>query len=226
MKDIDYFDPQVNVTEDVIVKDWDMIYWNIFFFTNWVWVKAITVEPSLVCQNLDFCLLDQADKWYTEELSHIQWLSLYLDINRAEKWCKTLELHFWDLSDKLLTMLETTHYTMKNAQKNCESAFYIQFIVVNEWNAEIVITDHTQILLVYEHLNSKLWLTLTELTSQTTVAQFIEQLNFKKHTWFKIYEWNWSHTAMQQHDRGFENRMSNQWNDCDCDNQGLQFEGN
>ena len=87
-------------------------------------------------------------------------------------------------------MFEMTHYTMKNAQKNCEFASYIQFIVVNEQNAEIVITDHIQILLAYEHLNSELWLTLTELTPQTTVAQFIEQLNSKKHAWFEIYEWN------------------------------------
>ena len=113
-KDIDYFDPQVNATEKVIVKDWNIIYWNIFSFTNWVWVKAITVEPSLVCQNLNFCLLDQADKWYTEELSHIQWLGLHLNINEAEEWCKVLELHFWDLSDRSLTMLEMTHYTVKD----------------------------------------------------------------------------------------------------------------
>ena len=85
MKDIDYFNSQVNTTEDVIVKDWDMIYWNVFSFTNWVWVKAITVESSLICQNLDFCLLSQADKWYTEELLHIQQLSLHLDINEAEE---------------------------------------------------------------------------------------------------------------------------------------------
>ena len=57
-----------------------------------------------------------------------------------------------------------TCYTMKDAQKNCKSVSYIQFIVVNKQNVEIVTTDHTQILLVYEHLNSKLWLTLTELT--------------------------------------------------------------
>ena len=81
-----------------------------------------------------------------------------------------------------------THYIIKNAQKNCESVSYIQFIVVNEQNTEIVITDHTQILLIYEHLNSELQLTFTELTSQTTVAQFIKQLNSKKHTWFNIYE--------------------------------------
>ena len=35
-----------------------------------------------------------------------------------------------------------THYTMKNAQKNCEFVFYVQFIVINEQNAEIVITDY------------------------------------------------------------------------------------
>ena len=30
-KNISYFDSQVNITENVIVKDWDMIYWNVFF---------------------------------------------------------------------------------------------------------------------------------------------------------------------------------------------------
>ena len=71
-------------------------------------------------------------------------------------------------------MFEITCYTVKDAQKNCEPAFYVQSIVINEQNTDIVTTDYTQVLLVYEHLNSKLWLTLTELTPQTTVTQFIE----------------------------------------------------
>ena len=45
---------------------------------------------------------------------------------------------------------------MKDVQKNWESVFYIQFIVVNERNTEIVTTDYTQVLLVYEHLDSEL----------------------------------------------------------------------
>ena len=72
VKDIGYFKPIVNANKDIIVKNCDMIYQNVFFFTNWVWVKATTVDPELICQNLDFCLLDQTDKWYTEELSYIQ----------------------------------------------------------------------------------------------------------------------------------------------------------
>ena len=71
-KDIGYFDPQANTNEDVVVKDRDMIYRNVFSFTNRVRVKTTTVEPGLVCQNLNSCLLGQVDKWYTEELSHIQ----------------------------------------------------------------------------------------------------------------------------------------------------------
>ncbi|KAA6411169.1 MAG: hypothetical protein FRX48_05481 [Lasallia pustulata] len=93
-KDIGYFEPQANSTEDVIVKDRDMVYQNVFSFTNRVRVKATTVEPSLLRQNLNSCLLGQADKWYTEELSHIQRLGIRANINGVEEWCQALEQRF------------------------------------------------------------------------------------------------------------------------------------
>ena len=71
-------------------------------------------------------------------------------------------------------MLKITCYIIENAQKNWEPVFYVQSIVVNKQNADIIITDYTQVLLVYEHLDSELQLTLTESIPQITVMKFIE----------------------------------------------------
>ena len=98
-------------------------------------------------------------------------------------------------------MLETTCYTVDDARKNRKPASYVQSIVVNGRNAGIAPTDHAQVLLAYEHLDSKLRLTLTEPTPYTTVAQFIEQLNSRKHAWFNIYGRNRGYTVMHERDR-------------------------
>ena len=63
----------------------------------------------------------------------------------------------------------------------------MQVIVINEKNADLIVSDRLQILLAYKYLDSELRITLTELTQQITVAQFIKQLNFRKYVWFDLY---------------------------------------
>ncbi len=206
-----------------------MVYQNVFSFTNRVQVKATMMEPATVHQNLDACLLGQADKWYTEELSHIQQVSLRLDTNGVEEWCKALEQRFQDPPSKSLTMLETTRYTVDDARKNHEPASYVQSIVVNGRNAGITTTDYAQVLLAYKHLDSELRLTLTEPTLQTTVAQFIEQLNSRKHAWFEIYRRNRGYTAMHERecrDQAGGNRYQGKQGFNQYSNQSNQFNSN
>ena len=50
----------------------------------------------------------------------------------------------------------------------------MQVIVINEKNTDLIISDHLQFLLTYKYLNSELYITLTELTQQITITQFIE----------------------------------------------------
>ena len=50
----------------------------------------------------------------------------------------------------------------------------MQVIVINKKNTNLTISDHSQVLLAYKHLDSELHIILTELTQQITVTQFIE----------------------------------------------------
>ena len=184
-RDIGYFDPSDG--EAVEVKENHQIYRNVFSFTNRLRVKASTMDTAILRQNIDSCLLGKANTWYSEELAHLSRVGLRNDINGVEEWCKALEARFRDPPGKSLALLEKIRYTTDDARRQREPAAYVQAIVVNGKNAGLTMSDHSQVLLAYEHLDSELRITITEPTQQTTVAQFIEQLNSRKHVWFDLY---------------------------------------
>ena len=109
--DIDYFDSNSDV-ESVEVKENHQIYHNVFSFINCLQVKALTMNTALLRQNLNFCLLEKADIWYTEKLTHLFWLDLRNNNNRVVKWDNAFKVRFWDSSDKALTALKTLQYTV------------------------------------------------------------------------------------------------------------------
>lgn len=54
------------------------------------------MDPALLRQHLDTCLLGAADTWYTNELSHISRVGLRNDPNGVKEWCDALEERFRD----------------------------------------------------------------------------------------------------------------------------------
>ena len=139
-KDIGYFDPNPDIMP-VDVKDTYNIYYNVFSFTNRLRVKETTIDPALLRQHLDTCLLGTADTWYTNELSYISRISLRNDLNGVKEWYNALEERFRDSPSKLLALLESVRYTIKDARNRRDLVDYLATIILNSKNTSIVPTE-------------------------------------------------------------------------------------
>lgn len=122
LRDVGYFDPAPGPA--VEVKDNQNVYHNVFSCTTRLRVKATTMRTSLLRQNLDSCLLDAAENWYTNELAHLSRIDLRNDINGVKEWCNALEARFRDSSSKSLATLEAIRYTVKDARSRRDPLDY------------------------------------------------------------------------------------------------------
>jgi len=188
-KNVGMFDSNLNVNA-VEVKDDRQIYHNVFSFINQVHVKATTMKPALLQQNLKSCLLEKTDRWYTEELTHLTCVRLQNDNNDVEEWCKALKARFRDLPSQALTMLEFLQFTVYDARCRRDPVNYVQSIVLHRKNSSIATLNRAQVLLAYKHFDDKLQLHLPASTKQSTVVSLIKTLNFQKNIWYDIYTRN------------------------------------
>ena len=60
LRDIEYFDLN-SLVSSVEVKDSHNIYHNVFSFINRLQVKAASIDPAVLRQNIELCLLGAAD---------------------------------------------------------------------------------------------------------------------------------------------------------------------
>ena len=106
----------------VEVKDSHNIYHNVFSFTNRLHVKAASMDPAILQQDIESCLLGVADDWYTNQLSHVFRVGLRSDTNGVKEWCDALEVRFrhgcylalrckhsWSLQGIHITKQQATH---------------------------------------------------------------------------------------------------------------------
>ena len=180
-RNVDYFNSNFN-TDFIKIHDNKQIYHNVFFFMNWVWVRTTLID--ILAENLEFCLLNKTDWWYTEKLEHLSCLSLQ---NSVKEWCKTLKTKFCDSLSCILFMLEFLHYTINNIYCQKDSIDYIQNIVLHEKNISIVINNYLQALLTYNYINDELYLHLSSLNDKLIIENLIEAINAQKNIWFNIY---------------------------------------
>ncbi len=185
-RDIGYFDPDPQAAP-VEVKETHNIYHNVFSFTNRLRVKATTMDPATLRQNIESCLLGAADDWYTNQLTHISRVGLRSDPDGVKEWCDALEARFRDSPGKSLTLLESVRYTVKDARNKRDPADYVSSIVLNSKNAGIATTEAAQVLLAYEHIDGELRRDLPRPTEASTVSSLLEELRHQKDIWFDIY---------------------------------------
>lgn len=185
-RDIGYFDPDPQAAP-VEVKETHNVYHNVFSFTNRLRVKATTMDPIMLRQNVESCLLGAADDWYTNQLTHISRVGLRNDPDGVKEWCDALEARFRDSPGKSLTLLESVRYTVRDARNKRDPADYVSSIVLNSKNAGIATTEAAQVLLAYEHIDGELRRDLPRPTEASTVSSLLDELRHQKDIWFDIY---------------------------------------
>ena len=108
----------------VNVKKDKQLYYNIFSFTNWIWVMTFTMNTTILQQNLQSCLLDKTDHWYIKEFNYLSQLNLQ-NIKSVEKWCKTLKTKFQNSFSCIFMLLKNVHYTVQDVQWCHNSVNYV-----------------------------------------------------------------------------------------------------
>ncbi|KAI9878714.1 MAG: hypothetical protein M1830_010719 [Pleopsidium flavum] len=165
---VGFFDPISDLnTKLVEVRDSKKIYHNVLSFTDHIRLKATMMNTVTLRKDLETHLLGKADNWYTKELNHLSRLGLQ-SVN-LEEWCKALENQFRDSPNPVN---------------------YVQSIVLHGKNSKIAADERAQVLLTYEHMDSKLRLHLSPSNDKSTVEGLIESVNLLKNTWFDIYARN------------------------------------
>ena len=184
-RDIGYFDPAPGPA--IEVKDNHNIYHNVFSFTNRLRVKATTMDPTVLRQNLDSCLLGAAENWYTNELAHLSRIGLRNDNDGVKEWCNALEARFRDSPSKSLVALEAIRYTVRDARSRRDPLDYVSTLVLHAKNAGITPTEAAQVMLAYEHIDGQLRLHLPRPQDNSTISGLLEELRHQKDIWFDIY---------------------------------------
>ena len=198
---VGYFDPNPD-KPPVEAKDGTNTYHNVFSFTARLRVKETSMDKLYLTQNLDACLLDKADSWYTTELSAASRLGMRLDPAGVATWCTMLEERFRDAPGKSLAALEAVRYTVADARLRKDPAEYMTTIVINGKNSGIAVTEASQVLLAYEHIDGQLRRDLARPTPTSTVSSMIEELRLIKDVWFDIYgNWSSSKSSMNNNTR-------------------------
>ena len=185
-KDIGYFDPK-DTGPMVEVRDKVQVYHNVFSFTNRLKVKAQFVNVRKMREQLDECLLGQADTWYNQELNHLQRMGLRVG-DGIKEWCDALEARFRQPPGQSLRQLEAVHYTLSDVYDRKDPLDFVQKVVVHGINSGIAKTEQQQAQLAYNHIDVRLRMTLAEPKGSTTLSEFIEQINQRKHDWFDRYK--------------------------------------
>lgn len=185
-KDIGYFDPK-DTGPMVEVRDKVQIYHNVFSFTNRLKVKAQFVKVRHMRERLDECLLGRADTWYNQELNHLQRVGLRADGDGIKEWCNALEARFRQPPGQSLRQLEAVQYTISDAYNRKDPLDFVQKVVVHGMNSGMATSEYQQVLLIYNHLDVRLRMTLVEPKTSTTLSEFIDQINQRKHDWFDRY---------------------------------------
>ena len=192
LNDVDIFWSNISVsysTENVVDDDEKKWYYcNVHFFVIRIRVTAVTRDTSIMRQNLELCLKEKAQNWWTNQVLHVIWVSIMTDNNSVEKWVKVLERQFWEALSVTLSKLQTMRYTVQDAQSHWESSEYVTAIVTAVKRYEQSNTEFAQILYTFCDIDSDLHcFSIDESEKRMSVQNFIDLLNKKKVNWFDHY---------------------------------------
>ena len=112
-REVGYFDPNPDVRLAKI-KETHQIHYNVFSFTNRLKTCTVTMDPTLLRNNLPSCLIGKTERWYIEEISNITRLGLRN--SSIDDWCELLERRFRDPPRISLIALERERYTIMDVR--------------------------------------------------------------------------------------------------------------
>ena len=172
---------------DIVNREDKTYYRLIIIFMNRLRIAVSIRDTIKICQNLDICLHEEAEKWWINELDELVHAELIAHHNDVKQWCKILKKHFWTSSSQALANLNNMRYEIDNVCTRRSSTVYVTAVVAAAKDCEQDETEFTQILHAWNYLDIILHQFIDESVSETTVAQFMKILWQKQFNWFDCF---------------------------------------
>lgn len=136
------------------------------------------------------CFRGSAPIWHSIELSETEKTLL----RRADlaAWYETLIARFKQRTPLALKSLQQSRYTMANAKEKKDPRQFVEDIVRHARAAQID-SVYNQLSMAWQNLDWQFRLHIPEPTTNTTIQQFLNQLDGQADTWFEMsdsYETN------------------------------------
>lgn len=109
-----------------------------------------------------------------------------------------MEQRFRDPPDRSLAALKAERYTIQDVRRRRDPTDYVQSVVVLGQNAGIAITEATQVMMAYEHMDPQLRRHLLLPNEHSTIEDFIKEISAQKHVWFDHYSITINQRMMDQ----------------------------
>ena len=165
---------------------------DVFAFTDRLTSIAASKGPKVVQANIVTVLKDVAYDWYHYELTNVvKWaLSSADSIN---PWCNALIERFRPTHEELMSQLESTRYTRKDAANKKDATAYIQSLLRIGKGLDWSQSD--TLMTAFHHFEPGLQ---RDLDPPIELTQFIRQVQIRQAAWFQIYVGYGAKSQVQQ----------------------------
>ena len=183
-------DDQTPPTNDTAVTRWpgeelgtfDPAVDDVYTFTDRMYQVAALRGNLLVQLNVSLQLRGLAKSWYEMELGASDKAMLSGSLHA---WVNALIQRFRLAAADMLHQLEKTYYTRNDAAaKKDPVAFLHDILRLTRHDNR---PDHERLTIAYIHFESQLRISLIAPRYDTSISEFIEQLEGKKHAWYETY---------------------------------------
>ena len=156
---------------------------DIYTFAGRIREVAEIRDPRLVQLNLSLQLRGKAKRWFELELSHADKSMLYDPANGVSAWIDALVNRFKPSGTELLQKLHNTSYGRADAAAKKDPIEYVHDVIALTRTRPL----EESLMEAYLRFEPGLQVNLVPPDDQTTVHDFMDQVNAKKGAWFTVY---------------------------------------
>ena len=154
---------------------------DVYAFTDRLASIAELKTPKLIQINLVTLLKGTAFNWYHYELVDDAKWALNASAS-IDPWCQALIRRFGPSHSDLISQLESSRYTRKDAANRRDATAYIQDVM--RLAKGLKWTQQDGLMTAYHHFEPSLQQTLDQ---PTNLNSFIQQVQLRQQGWFQIY---------------------------------------
>ena len=180
-KDFEYFDFKLSSFYDkssIIRDDKDVYYRNVHLFVERILNFVVTKNDDLIRTNFNFNLRSYALEWYIEKLISLKRAD-FRSIKLKAEWIDNLKRRFKFNQVVVVNVLVDEHYIIVDVRNETKSINYVQKMINHAKNVMFHIT-YQQLCWVWRNFDSKLKRDIFTSTKNTTLIQFMQQIENKK----------------------------------------------